>query len=1047
MKSIIRTPKKTLLFILLLMLLAIALNIGVGMYESAQNMMLAADKTFTTVVELDYQGDVTGDEVNFYKNMNADLSDFNFDQLNTHPSVKSVNKEMSAWAYIDDTVKWSNSPLNDFAMIKVRSISKSQDNLYMGVISETIFGKKLRSATYIMINNIDALGNPVDSEFVYDHEYLFIGKVARGRNPIYIMVPGLPDRERDSSAIIDLTANPEFLLSDEGKKMLNLKDAMAIVDSSFPVTTVSSLEASASFYQNEVQLKEGRTFTDAEYKGHGNVILISERLANVYHVTIGDTLGLHLHYDNTGLGLSDYLEDMDYRYEADFEIVGILTNKEGEEYKLYIPEPDWLIQEFHSTTLARYIVENGAGEEFIEDNKSLLLYNMKFTLFDQGYEEAIKPMGALKSNAIMIIVLSSLSGVGILILFSYLYVIKQKDTLKTMLHLGSGKKRTMGYILYGSLSIVLGASGIGSVASKVFLEEVTRKLFESLKSTYITDIRYSERNIGQQIIFDPQVSINPWLSVIVTVAVFILGFILLYFFTYSILKEDKHTSLKKVQKKEKEISPKGIKQNRFSFRGIRPNCLKFALLSLTRSLGRSFIVPIISVLFSVFLIFLGLLSSLQEKKLDQVYEKIPVTAYITSFKNESRDIGGLDLFYDIYNFINPTYYREHNLGRDEYIEDREEVVTRGVNIRREVLETSEYIKDLSLYASIRYEYMGIAKTADGNKLDLSDLPIVRVHNNAFGYDWFLMEITKMPKLVFADNLKYTADYFDQEEPEVEYLEGYNKESLRLKERIGIISQSFADREGIQLGDVIRITSWNNINDNAICSMNDIKVIGIYKNQWETDTIFLPWVISYESRYYVDNSYPTNEAEALANEVWNSYITRRIQAATFTLKNTQELISFRDYLEEQGYSQVGKMGSNRYAIVIQDKSLVETVQNLKNHIRLIDTIKPVLMLLFGFIGFIISYLLIKHRLSELVIMRSLGAKKRQVFLSFFLEQMILFFLGQIPIVVYSIVFPSQVALYGLSLLFLIVSYLVGTAIALIIMNRTKLLGDAQAILSA
>jgi hypothetical protein len=514
-----------------------------------------------------------------------------------------------------------------------------------------------------------------------------------------------------------------------------------------------------------------------------------------------------------------------------------------------------------------------------------------------------------------------------------------------------------------------------------------------------------------------------------------------------VIREDKHVKLKKVHKKEKDLTIKHIKQNRFSFGRVRPITLKFALLSLTRSLGRSLIVPVISVLLSAFLIFLGLLSTLQQKKLDEVYDQTPVTAYITSFKNESREIEGMDLMYDIYNFINPTYFKEENLGEEAYIENRDEITENGVRIRKETIEKSEYIKDVALYANIHYEYTGIAETANGVVQELPNTPNIRVHNNAYGYDWFLMEIEKMPKLVYTDELKYTADYFDQEEPEVEYLDGYDEDSLRLKERIAIISQDFATKQGIHLGDTIRITSWENIQDYAVCSVNDIKVIGIYTNQWSTDTIYLPWITSYETKYYIDYEYPTTDEEKTKNELWNPYITRKVKAATFILKNTQELVTFRDYIEQQGYSQVGKIGNIRYAIVIQDKNLVENVQNLKNHIRLIDTIKPVMMVLFGFIGFIVSYLLIKHRLSELVIMRSMGAKKRQVFLSFFLEQFILFFVGQIPVAVYAAIYPGQVALYGFSLIFLNVSYLVGSAIALIVMNRTKLLGDAQAMLSA
>ena len=47
--------KKSILF-LLNRFLSIILSIGAGMYMSAHNMLLDADKTFSTVVELSYLG-------------------------------------------------------------------------------------------------------------------------------------------------------------------------------------------------------------------------------------------------------------------------------------------------------------------------------------------------------------------------------------------------------------------------------------------------------------------------------------------------------------------------------------------------------------------------------------------------------------------------------------------------------------------------------------------------------------------------------------------------------------------------------------------------------------------------------------------------------------------------------------------------------------------------------------------------------------------------------------------------------------------------------
>jgi ABC-type antimicrobial peptide transport system permease subunit len=341
-----------------------------------------------------------------------------------------------------------------------------------------------------------------------------------------------------------------------------------------------------------------------------------------------------------------------------------------------------------------------------------------------------------------------------------------------------------------------------------------------------------------------------------------------------------------------------------------------------------------------------------------------------------------------------------------------------------------------LYTAVHYEYMGISMTKEEEiNEDLPDNPNIRKHDNAYGYDWFVSKINKMPKLAYADDLRYTPDFFDDPKPEVEFLEGYSYDSLRLRENIGIISQNMAAAYGLENGDMIRITGWYTEGEAALCSVITLKIVGIYDQKWRPDTIYMPWIKSYDHYYVIDFDYQ------IGFSVSYSYIEllpEKVRSATFTLKDTKNLTAFRDYLETTGYSQIGKAGNIRRAIVIQDKHLVETVQSLKNHIRLIDTIKPVMLILFGVIGFIVSYLLIKHRMNELGIMRSMGAKKRQVFFSYFLEQLILFFIGLIPAAVYAVIVPGKVILYGVSLVYFVLCYLLGTALALIVINRAKIL---------
>jgi ABC-type antimicrobial peptide transport system permease subunit len=1043
MKSIIRTPKKTFLFFFLLIILTIFINIGARMYDSACSMLLDADKTYTTVTELKYLGDSDVDEISFYKTMNSDLLNFDFKALENHKNVKSVDMEKTAWAFIDNNaIKRDNTVLSNYIMVKINNITKYKDDPYMGVVKENLYGKRARENSYIVINDLDEQGNSLNYNFINDHEYLVIGKITNEKSPMLILSPGMSEITDDIPCIIDLTENPDFLLSKEGKQILKLKDAITVVDNSLPVTTVSSLEASEPYYFNDLVIEEGRIFNHAEYQENQNkVILINETIASYYHVRVGDRINLKLHYNKSGIGLSDYLLDSKFAYESSYEIVGILENREDYKYTIFMPDPNWLKQDFHTTTVARYIVKNGTGADFINDTKDLLLPNMEFMVYDQGYAEATEPIYALKNNAIMIIVLGLLSCIAILILYSYLFVIKQKDTLKTMISLGTGKSRTAKYILYGSTSLIFCATTIGSIISFLFLNNVTKLLYETIKnSTYGSDLRYSERSFGLQMNYVPEVRTNLWLFIMVILFILVVNFIHSLFLCLFIISENKKVRKYKSIKKEKV----SLSSKKLTFGNIKPIALKFALTSMIRSFTRSFIVPLISFILSIFIVFLGLLSTLQQEKLDTVYDRIPVTAYVTSLHNNTREIGAISLHDDIYRLINPNYsYRmdgDITLYND-YLNNVEYTSLQAEEERNQLLKASEYFDKINLYKVIRYEYMGISKTKDNKtstEQSLPQFPNIREHNNAFGYDWFLSKIGKMPKLAYADDIRYTPDYVNSN-INVDFLAGYNYESLQLRENIAMISRNFATANDIQNGDTIRITAWVNFGNEAACSVIDVKVVGIYNSKWKTDTIYIPWIMSYDHNYYIDSDYPLEMNDTTNNkEIWNELLPRNITSVTFTLKNTDKLSDFRDYLETEGYSQLGKINSKRRVFVIQDKYLAETIQNLTNHIKLVDTIKQFMLILFGILGFVVSYLLIKHRVDEMAIMRSLGAKKGYVFFAFFLEQFILFFIGLAPVIVYVCIFPSKVVLYSISLFYFTICYLLGTALALIIISKANVL---------
>jgi len=97
--SIIRSPGKTLLFLILLTASIVFVNLGSSMNFSANRMLDQANEHFDTVIALKY-GDLHNPDgawadENFQKN----LAQIDIDSLSDHPAVIAVDRERSITAY------------------------------------------------------------------------------------------------------------------------------------------------------------------------------------------------------------------------------------------------------------------------------------------------------------------------------------------------------------------------------------------------------------------------------------------------------------------------------------------------------------------------------------------------------------------------------------------------------------------------------------------------------------------------------------------------------------------------------------------------------------------------------------------------------------------------------------------------------------------------------------------------------------------------------------------------------------------------------------
>ena len=135
--------------------------------------------------------------------------------------------------------------------------------------------------------------------------------------------------------------------------------------------------------------------------------------------------------------------------------------------------------------------------------------------------------------------------------------------------------------------------------------------------------------------------------------------------------------------------------------------------------------------------------------------------------------------------------------------------------------------------------------------------------------------------------------------------------------------------------------------------------------------------------------------------------------------------------------MGGLARNRTTVVLQDQSFVETVGGLGRYVTFSQILLPVLCAAVGLLGFVISWLMVNGRRMEFAIMRGLGASRRRVFCSFFLEQGALALLG---CVLGGLVLTATGAGWAgwLAAAGFLVCYLIGCALAVLAVGRTQLM---------
>jgi len=1042
-KNAIRTPVKTALFFLLLAAVTVFLCLGTSMWNTSQALLDEADSTFETTAVLEYIGKNYPDSPEGDSFMQQSLTDYEFSPIENLPEVLSFERQRSMGAYIEGL---EQSPVGahrykDYAIIlftvkyntdkglrcMIQKTYYASDDYYAGMSFYALPTQHLKDIWGI---EEDDIGLELNRTYIA-HGYFTTGA---SRALLFMMdvpdVSGMPEYAKTSLerfACFDEEAfrgqaieeSPYFV------HITDLAKAYAVEDEYVDVQFTSDLQSYLEFSRKELTITTGRSFTKEEYESGSEVCVISEHLAAQLKLTVGDTLHLGLYGSVNGApAYKSYWPVTGFMNEGDYTIVGLFKEMHGYHYTVYVPanNESWLPASSESYTLARLRLKNGTAEAFLKQTDALLLDSMRFTVYDQGYAETAAALKSMRETAQILTFVCLGAGLAILALFSHLYVSKQRDNVRTMLALGTGRKRTLVYLVSGALMIALLSAAAGAAAGIRFSHTVNATAYERAVETSTVDYRFSSVYFGEGAKdFGGEIATDPMVCVFTACGVFAFALLLCAYTALQTISSDR------TRKKHKRPRGAGLKALSFP--------IKLAFRSIARGGARSLVVPLISLaMVALMCLFSGFLAGYQTE-LDDVYENMPVRAYITSYTGKSLDKLSLD---DI---------------------DLWPIMKTG------------FINEAHYTSTLRYKF---DKVISGKENRNDDDWKVQLPTGGFALETLIDAIPGYEKLILTNDIETVPEFYYEKDVPFTFLEGHGTEDFKKDYSNAddfpcLMSAQFMQDNGISLGDHVRITAyWRyaaNRQFTAEAYSFDLLAAGSYPRLSGADNIYIPYGFIKDTGilaewYYVENSLDasdlsnwkhSNEYGFTTQAAYNQWVKTvtfhplmKYNAVNFELTNTRELDVFKDKLDELGFSTVGKISRQRIFLVLEDQTLIETVNNLNRHISYMEIVYNAMYALSIGIGFVVSYLLTKTRRSEFAVMRSTGAGAFRTFVVFFTEQAVLCLLGTFLGGAIGLLMPGGMhALRLYAIVGYALCYLLGSAVSVAMMNRINVLSILSA----
>ncbi|MBR3382674.1 MAG: ABC transporter permease [Clostridia bacterium] len=985
-KSALRTPGKTILFALILTMIAALLAVSFSVFSAVRGYINDCNGYFHTIAELEYVGRDYPDPF-VYDEAVAEAVEENrglIDELMANEAVTAF-EPASAYIAVSDSIHRFDENVMDpnAAVLDVNVMSyDSELSMYTVLVNNSLYSRNDYTGKLVLLKTFDGM-----DAMQIGKNYTIAGRFFKGNtsNPWFAAAD-----LTYSEGGVEVTVDKPVLSSEVGpdSEFHKLARDLHFKNDSVRVTYTSSIEDLYPFHQQILKLDSGRFFTEEEYASRAKVCIISERIAGLLDLKTGDSIRLDIFTSDGGnVYDSGSLRETD---SGEYEIVGIQTDSASFPYRVFMPVPDSSggIVNVNGYTLGQFRLKNDKAAAFSEASAALFEKGFRVNVYDQGYSAATEPMRELLLISAVFLAVCLLMAVCALALQSHLFVGRQREAARTMHDLGSGKAHIIVYFLSSALLLSLIGAALGCAAAKLMEGRVFGLLKDFASQFANTDLRFSSSSLA----LSRTLELSPAPGFIVYLAAGLVlaagAVILTLIFSAAAMKTRTGSAGKRTVKAR---VPRRARTSRLS------GMFKYGLLSMRRGGARTIAVLAMGVVAAVF--FGRLVSSLEgyREQLASYIENAQISGYATD--SEGHRLSGLVLK------SKPIF----------------------------ALSSSDLVKDCNFSSGFGH-IMFIWKV--GDKYVEYTHPAT-----SFAYETTFDKIWKSPAWTGVSSVSGSPLFHYSASGSVEWLEGYGEEDFK---RVDVVRGTYEDYDpytgetrteeyayetglqicalsrdtmeeyGIKLGDELE-AAYGYYADNGsgmISYISGLKVVACYTSATKSSEVFSPLTLVQPDRAFaaMSNYYDESELENGGQDmVWinGERITRSTLAKyrelglvpglsyssfTFGLADNTRLDELRDKLTECGFTYVRSNDRHMTPAVIEDEIYLNTVHSMERQIQYVSVLYYALYIMAGAIGFVLAWLFVMSRRREIAVQRALGTQPARILLNFFLEQAILIFAG-------------------------------------------------------